>query len=90
MNLNENIKPIGNFRGYLIYLSKRKDKKYFALVNGKRVYFGAKGMSQYYDKIGYYDEYNNYSNKRKRLYYLRHSKNYPEGSADWFSKQLLW
>ena len=81
---------VGTYKGYEIYVSDKPEKKYLALVNNRRVYFGAYGYEQYKDKFGYYSEWNHLDKNRRDRYYARHSINYPEGSADWFSKNILW
>lgn len=80
----------GKHLGYPIHLSDKKDKKYYALVGNKKVYFGATNYEQYKDKVGYYSKDDHHDLKRKQLYYKRHSVDYPKGSSDWFAKKLLW
>lgn len=81
----------GNYLNYPIYLAPKSSvKKYYATVNNKRVYFGSKFHEQYFDQIGYYKALNHNDKERRKRYYLRHNVNYPRGSADWFSKKLLW
>lgn len=78
------------FKGYDIFVSDRKDKKYYALVGKKKVYFGAKGYEHFKDKLGHYSYLDHNDKKRRDRYYARHKIDYPEGSADWFSKNILW
>ena len=78
------------YKGYEIFVSDKPDKKYYALVGNKKVYFGAKGYEQYKDKLGHYSKYDHNDKTRRDRYYARHKKNYPEGTADWFSKKILW
>ncbi|MBC7766563.1 hypothetical protein H7Y21_01030 [Arenimonas sp.] len=81
----------GNHLGYPIYLAGAKTgKKYYAVVDNKKVYFGALGYSQYFDKIGYFKKYDNLNKRRRKLYYLRHAINYSKKSADYLAKKLLW
>lgn len=78
------------YKGYDIYISDKPNKKYYAIVGNKKVYFGAKSYEHYFDIFGHYKHLNHYNKDRRNLYYKRHNKNYPEGSADWFSKKILW
>jgi hypothetical protein len=79
-----------NFKGYAIYVSDKPDKKYYAIVNGLKVYFGSRQHEHYYDKLGYYKNQNHNDINRRENYYKRHKKDYHEGSADWFAKNILW
>jgi hypothetical protein len=78
------------FEGYQIRVSDRKDKKYYAIVDGKKVHFGAKGYEQFHDKLGHYKNLDHNDEKRRDNYYKRHNVDYPKGSADWFAKNVLW
>ncbi len=78
------------FDEYDIYVSDLPNKKYYAIVNGKKVQFGAKGYDQFHDKLGHYKAYDHNDPIRRENYYKRHKINYPKGSADWFSKNVLW
>ena len=78
------------YKGYDIYVSDKKDKKYYAIVKNRKVYFGARGYGQYKDKLGYYKQYDNLDKEKRERYYARHKKNYPEATPDWFSKEILW
>ena len=80
------------FEGYEIYVSDRKNKKYAAKEKNKNKYihFGDKRYQHYYDKFGFYKHLDHKDSKRKEAYYLRHKKNYGKGSADYFSKKILW
>lgn len=84
---------------YTLSVSRRRDKKYDALLsNGRVVSFGgmkrdATPYEQYRDStgLGAYSEYNHNDEKRKELYFKRHgpiddSNPY---SADRFSKMYL-
>lgn len=81
---------IGNYKGYDIYLSTRKDKKYMAKVGNKFIHFGQIGYEHYHDKMGYYKILNHNDKERRRLYYLRHGKEAIKGSPKWFSHNVLW
>jgi len=78
------------FEGYEIHVSDDNTKKYYAIVDGKKVYFGARGYQQFYDKLGHYKKFNHNDPVRKANYHKRHNIDYPKGSADWFSKKILW
>ncbi len=60
-----------------IFKSNRKNKKYVAHINDKgqiiKIHFGDKRYQQYKDKIGEYSQKDHKDNKRRKLYYLRHS-----------------
>jgi len=82
---------VGNYQGYDIYLSDKYPKKYFALVNNKKIYFGDQRYQQYYDKMGHYNFLNHDDKNRRRLYKLRHQKDrMKKGSAGWFADKILW
>lgn len=78
------------FEGYEIHVSDKKDKKYYAIVDGKKVYFGAKGYEQFHDKLGHYSSSDHNNAARRNAYHQRHKVDYPKGSADWFAKKILW
>lgn len=87
------MKPISNYKGYDIYVSDKPEKKYYALVNGKKIYFGQIPYQQYHDKIGYYKILDHNDKKRRENYRARHgAQGYQKikGSAAWFSWNLLW
>lgn len=82
---------VAKYKNYDIYLSDKPDKKYFGMVNNKRVYFGSTSHEHYFDKIGYYSNANHYDEKRRKSFQARfkHCKD-NVGSACWFSYHLLW
>ena len=84
------MKFIGIFENYPIYLSTRKNKKYMARVNDRWIHFGDKRYEHYHDKMAYYKNLDHLDKRRRLLYHLRHKHDYPMGSADWFSKMVLW
>lgn len=82
---------IDNFKGYDIYLSDRYPKKYYALVNGKKIYFGDARYGQYFDKLGYYKFLDHKDPVRRSNFRARHHKNKNiVGSPGWFSYNILW
>lgn len=82
---------INNFKGFDIYLSDKYPKKYYALVNGKKVYFGDQRYDQYYDKLGYYYDNNHFDDRRRSLFWSRHHKSIDKiGTPGWFSLHILW
>jgi hypothetical protein len=79
------------YYSYLIKPSVKKNKKYDVFKKNKYVLsFGDNRYQQFFDKIGHYKNLNHNDNKRKDLYYKRHSKDYPKYTSDWFSKKYLW
>ena len=74
-------------------VSKNPLKKYDAYdkkTNKKIASFGARGMAQYFDKIGVYSTYNHLDKERRKRYYLRHGKKATKYSPKWFSHHMLW
>jgi hypothetical protein len=70
-----------------------KNKKYRAyLPNGSHVDFGDLRYQHYKDStpLKLYSNMDHLDKDRRIRYYLRHKKNYPKYSADWFSKNYLW
>lgn len=71
-------------------------KKYrvWIRVNGrlKKVDFGDMRYQHYRDTtpIRALTHLDHNDPERRRRYYQRHSTNYPDGSADYFSKKYLW
>jgi uncharacterized radical SAM superfamily Fe-S cluster-containing enzyme len=71
----------------------RNGKKYTAILpDGRRVSFGAVGYQQYRDTtpLKLYSALDHNDEARRARYYMRHPKNYPYPSPDWFSKHYLW
>lgn len=82
-----------NYKGYDIYVSDKPNKKYYAKVGNRKVYFGKIPYEQYKDKIGYYSNLDHLDTKRRSAYRARHgAQGYQtkKGSAAWFSWNLLW
>jgi hypothetical protein len=87
------MKPVFKYKGYNVYISDKPQKKYYAIVNDRKVYFGQLPYQQYHDKIGYYSDLNHSSRKRRELYRARQgARGYQnrKGSASWFAWNLLW
>lgn len=83
--------PAGYYDGYPIYVSHRAGKKYFALVHGKQVHFGAKKYQQYHDKIGVYSHLDHHDNTRRRSYKTRHNGDrHTPLTPGWFADRVLW
>lgn len=81
------------FRGYEVYVSDRPTKKYMAIVDGKKVHFGAKGYEQYHDKLGHYSKWDHHDPVRRNAYKSRHGAqgfHLKKGSPAWFSWNVLW
>ena len=81
---------VGKYKGYDIYVSDRPNKKYYAMVKGRKVHFGSRFHQQYKDKMGYYSSMDHKDIRRKNLFYLRHGKNAEEGTPLWFASKILW
>jgi hypothetical protein len=80
-------------QGFIFKKSKNLTKKYdvFDGKTGKKITsFGARGMDQYFDKIGAYSSYNNLDKERRKRYYARHGKTAKPLSAKYFSHMFLW
>ena len=79
------------WKDYMIFVSERFPKKYYALVNQKRVFFGDVRYQQFNDKLGVYKHLNHKDANRRRLYKKRMEKNrHVKESAGWFADNLLW
>ena len=71
--------------------SIKQYKKYDAYINNKIYSFGDRRYEQYYDKIGYYKEYNHYDKLRRKNYRARHKYDkLNEYSSGYFSYYYLW
>lgn len=82
---------VGKYKGYPIFVSNLKNKKYYALVNNRKVHFGDSRYQHYTDKMGYWEHLNHYDKERRRRYKIRHEKDrHNKGSAGWFADQILW
>lgn len=82
---------IGTYKGYKIYVSDKKNKKYYALVDGKKIHFGDKRYQHYKDIFGYYKKLDHNDNDRRNNFLKRFErfKNKP-GTAGWFAINILW
>lgn len=78
------------WNGYDIYVSNKPDKKYYAIVGNRKVYFGSSLHEHYYDKLGHYKRLNHNDEKRRENYYKRFGRSAKEGSAKYFSHNILW
>lgn len=82
---------IGKYKTFNIYISDKYPKKYYALVNNKKVYFGDIRYQHFYDKMGYYNNLNHNDKERRRLYKARHQKTSKKiASPSWFALKVLW
>ncbi len=82
---------INNFKGYDIYLSDKYPKKYYALINNKKIYFGDMRYGQYHDKLGYYSNIDHFDRNRRSMFWKRHAKSINKiGTPGWFSLHILW
>lgn len=86
--------------GFTYELSNLKDKKLMTLVNGKRVHFGNKNYSHFFDKTGLLPKSSNHLDKTRRQSYLARSggikdktgaltANNPK-SANYHAIKILW
>ena len=85
----------GKYRGYDIFISDKPNKKYYAVVKGKKrdkkVYFGDTNYEHYFDKLGHYSRLNHNDPKRRQHYKNRHEKDrHVVASAGWFADNILW
>ena len=79
------------FKGYEVFKSDKPEKKYFAIVRGKKVYFGDTAYEHFFDKLGIWSSLNHNDPERRRLYLARTAsqKKIP-GTAAWFAREVLW
>ena len=71
--------------------SKTKDKKYDAVVEGKKYSFGNKNYEQYHDKISYYKDLNHEDKQRRENYRARHKHDKLNTySSGFFAWHYLW
>lgn len=81
----------GHHLGFDIYVAKKYPKKYYAIVEGKKIYFGDKRYGQFYDKMGFYRDLNHFNKVRRASYKKRHEKDrHIKYTPGWFSDKLLW
>jgi hypothetical protein len=82
--------------GFDFRKSTKKNKKYDVFRDGQYITsFGAiqngVPMSQFFDKIGLYSEYNNNDDIKRKNYKKRHDGDrHNKYSAGWFSDVFLW
>lgn len=82
---------IAKYKGYSIFVSDKKDKKYYAKVGNRKVYFGDTKYQHYQDKIGHYSHLDHGDSQRRKNFKSRHENNrHKIGSAAFFSDSLLW
>jgi hypothetical protein len=77
------------------FKSPIKTKKYTIIImdkNKKRkvIHFGARGMSQYKDKIGLYSSLDSLDESRRKAFYDRFGKTNDKTSALYYSAKYLW
>lgn len=68
-------------------------KKYRVLLSdGRKVDFGDSRYQHYKDRtpLKAWSHLDHLDENRRERYYMRHHKDYPVWSADWFSKRFLW
>ena len=75
--------PISTKKYTIIVLDKNKNRKV--------IHFGAKGMSQFKDKIGLYSSLDNNDSKRRKAFYDRFGgKSTDKMSPLYYSQKFLW
>lgn len=85
------MKPVAIYKSYPIFLSDLINKKYYALVNKKKVYFGQMPYEHYEDKIGYYSDLDHHDKTRRRNFKSRFERlRHHKGTSSWFADQILW
>ena len=76
------------------FKSPIKTKKYTIIImdKGKRkvIHFGARGMSQFKDKIGLYSSLDSLDESRRKAFYDRFGKTNDKTSALYYSAKYLW
>jgi len=90
-------KPIANLHleGYPgtipFFVSKMKNKKYYAIFDGVPIHFGDKRYGHYKDKIGVYSNLDHNDDERRRNFRNRFAeRRFVVGSPSWFSDKVLW
>lgn len=79
------------YKGYEIFVSDKPNKKYYATVGGRKMYFGDSNYSHYRDKLGHWSHLDHLDVERRRRYKARHEKNrHNKPSPGWFADQILW
>lgn len=82
---------VGYYKNIPIYKSDRQYKKYYALVNNRKVHFGDTRYEQYHDKMGLYSNLDHLDKTRRKNYKTRHENDrHNKYSAGWFADQILW
>ena len=85
------MKQVYKYKGYPIFLSDKPNKKYYAIVGRRKVYFGQRPYEQYKDRIGYYSDLDHGDPVRRKNFKSRFERiRHNIGSAAWFSDKLLW
>ena len=78
------------WRGYPIIVGSG-NKKYVAIVDGKRVPFGDSRYQQYHDKLGHWSSLDHNDPERRKRFRKRFAKSADAvGTAGWFSYHVLW
>jgi len=82
---------IGYFEGVPIYISDKPDKKYYALRENRKIYFGSSKHEHYYDKLGHYSHLDHLDPQRRKAFKDRFENiRHKVGTAAYYSDQLLW
>lgn len=80
-----------NFQGFTVHVANNGKHKYYAIVDGKKVYFGDVNYEHYHDKLGHYRHLNHEDTSRRDAFKSRHKKNIKNVfSPAWFADRILW
>jgi hypothetical protein len=81
-------------KGYKVYVSKMKNKKYDVYHNGKYLLsFGDSRMEQYEDKFGHYSKLDHHDQQRRKNFKSRFKKLIDENNINtptYWSNKYLW
>lgn len=85
---------------YEYFISDKPNKKLYAVVDGKKVYFGDTSYDHYKDKTGLLDKSKNHLDEKRRASYLARASKIKDKSGNltsedpkspnWHSIRILW
>lgn len=67
---------------YEYFLSDKKDKKLYTIVEGKKIYFGDTSYQHYYDKTGLLAKSTNHLDEKRRKSYLARASKIKDKSGN--------
>ena len=82
--------PIKTKKYTIIIMDKNKKRKVMDKGKRKVIHFGARGMSQFKDKIGLYSSLDSLDESRRKAFYDRFGKTNDKTSALYYSAKYLW